>query len=94
MRRITVKNLRTLCGYLNDLTGQPSEPWSEDENGRMKANVGNYHISQAYGGYCLHQMMNEGGGVTCPIQHGHGPARELFEKMHAFMAGIRTERGD
>ena len=72
MTRITEAMLDARAARLNRMTGSPAEPYT---NG--KANVGNYHISHAYGGVCLHRMYNEGGGVSCPIIGGHVPKSEL-----------------
>ena len=83
-RRITDKQLDTLCNLINAITRSPQEPWA---NGR--ANVGNYHISHAYGGVCLMRHVNESGGANCPITHGHVPKRELFNLMHAYIKGLQ-----
>lgn len=90
--RITIKHLRALADRLNKLTGSPETYIGADAEGKLIANVGHYHISGAYGGWCLHRTMNEGGGVTCPIAQGHIPARELYEQMHAYIRGIETGR--
>ena len=81
--RITQRDLEGLADTLNKVTDSPIAPYS---NG--KANVGNYHISYAYGGACLHRMANEHGGVTCPIQNHHSPKRELYNAMHAYLSGL------
>jgi len=87
--RISQKMLENKADYLNEILGRPIAPWRKDKyTGEYKANIGNYHISYAYGGACLHEMTNEGGGVSCPIVHGHVPKRELFGLMDAFIAGI------
>lgn len=91
--RITIKHLDALCARINAATGSPATPYTRDAGGKHKANVGNYHISQAYGGYCLHRMVNEYGGVYTPLSGGHGPARELYEQMRAFLAGIEQGKG-
>ena len=85
--RISIKQLEQQVNYLNEITNQPATPWSRVDN-RSRANIGNYHLSQAYGGVCLHQMANLGGGVTCPLSQGHIPKRELMDKLQAFIAGI------
>lgn len=92
MDRITDKMLDTLCDRLNKLTGSPTASYTRTEDGRMRANIGNFHVSRAYGGVCLHRMSNEGGGVYCPLSQGHGPKRELWSAMQAYIAGIETER--
>lgn len=83
--RITEKQIEVSIDRLNVLTGNPSKPYS-----RNKANIGNYHLSCAYGGYALHQMINDCGGVN-DIFNGYKTKRELFNLIHAFIAGIETK---
>lgn len=87
MNRITRKQLEARVTRLNELTGNPTEPYTRNGD-KLTANVGNYHISGAYGGFCVHQMCNESGGVTTPISYGHIPARELWDQLGAFLNGI------
>jgi hypothetical protein len=110
MNRITEKQLQAVVDRLNRLTNNPlashtrvlDAPLAGDvpnkqgdaRPGRILANIGNYHLSWAYGGVCLHQMHNEGGGVTTPIGSGYNTKRELYEKMHAFISGIETQKGE
>jgi len=84
MKRITIKQLEQLCDYLNELTGNPAKPWNDG-----RASIGNFHLSQAYGGVCLHQHVNPSGGITTPLIHGHVSKRELFDLMHAFIKGLQ-----
>ena len=86
--RITNGQLEALVARINQLTGSPATPWTRQADGSFKANVGNYHISGAYGGVCLHRMCNEGGGVTTPLTYGHVPRRELYNQLRAFLAGL------
>lgn len=90
--RITEKMIEARVTYLNELTGNPIEPWLRNGEGRSKANIGNYHTSHAYGGVNVQQMTNEGGGVCEPIQCGHSPKRELFDKLCAFINGIEVAK--
>ena len=93
MERITIKHLRALAARLNTITGSPMEYASPRTQGvPFSANIGNYHISQAYGGYCLHRVANHGGGVSCPLSSGHIPARDLYERMHAYIRGMDDAR--
>lgn len=85
--RVTEKELKSLVDTLNKITNQPAEQYSQIE-GSYKANVGNYHLSFAYGGVTLHQMVNDGGGVTTPLGGGYFTKRELAGKLRAFIAGI------
>ena len=74
---------------LNDITGNPQTPWKQVD-GRYVANIGNYHLSEAYGGYELCQMVNEGGGVNDTLRSGHVPKRELYNLMHAYIRGLEV----
>lgn len=73
---------------LNELTGSPMSPYSTID-GRNVANIGNFHLSYAYGGVCLHRMANESGGVRTPIISYHTTKRELYDLINAFMDGIQ-----
>jgi len=86
--RITVKHLRPLVDRLNRTAGTPFEPWSRGDDGKHRSNIGNFHLSSAYGGYSLHQMANECGGVHDVFSVGHIPARALYDQIHAFLRGI------
>lgn len=87
MSRITDKQLESLVDRINELTDSPMQPWIDG-----KAQIGNYHLSYAYGGVCLHRMFNTGGGVTTPLVHGHVPKRELYNAMWAFIEGLEFVR--
>ena len=60
MQRITRKDLEWAVNRLNRITGNQAEPY-RGEHGKWFANIGNFHISGAYGGVSLHQMMNDAG---------------------------------
>lgn len=91
MERITDKHLQSVVDRINRITGSPMEYMSLTDGERV-INVGHYHISGAYGGVCLMRTMSDGGGVTCPIGQGHVPKRELYERMHAFIAGLECAK--
>ena len=86
--RITIKDLESVIALINRETGSPTEPWTADATGRVRANIGNYHLSRAYGGFALHRMVTDGGGVSEPLRTGHTSARELLAQMHAFRYGF------
>jgi hypothetical protein len=86
--RITRKHLEGLCKTLNKITDSPAEPYTVDAEGKYHANIGCYVIDGAYGGWELERINNPGGGVTCPIGSGHVPARELYNRIHAYMDGL------
>jgi len=83
MNRITEAHLQAKIDRLNKITGSPAEPYTDG-----KANIGNYHLSHAYGGVCLHRMHNEGGAVSSPLSTGHVTKRELAGLLSAFIAGV------
>lgn len=85
MNRITENHLQAIVDRLNRITGSPAAPYIDG-----KAQIGNYHLSHAYGGVCLHRIHNEGGGVSSPLSTGHITRRELAGLLHAFIAGIDT----
>ena len=85
--RITKSNLKGAIELLNSITNSPSEPYTKVE-GKLVANVGNYHLSCAYGGYSLHRMVNESGGVSDVFSRGHMSARELYSLLHAYRRGF------
>mgnify|MGYP001236489858 CR=1 FL=1 len=86
--RITRKDLETLVARLNRETGSPPEPWTRGEDGFLHASIGNFHLSSAYGGWSLHRMVNECGGVSDVFRCGHVPARDLYNQIHAFLRGV------
>ena len=83
INRVTEKQLQAIVDRINTMTGSPLEPYA---NG--KAQIGNYHLSHAYGGVCLHRMHNEGGGVSSPLSVGHVTKRELANLMYAYICGL------
>jgi len=86
MNRITDKDLQAVVNRINRMAGMPLEPYAKVGDNYV-AQIGCYHLSHAYGGVALHRMYNEGGGVS-DIFGGHMPKRELYGKMHAFLAGL------
>ncbi len=91
MERITNKQLEYLVSEINEKLNRSKESYARDENGRRKANIGNFHLSFAYGGVCLYEMTNEGGGVTTPLVYGHVPKRELYSAMRSFISGLNMK---
>jgi hypothetical protein len=86
-QRITRAHLEAKAATINSMTKSPAES-SRMVDGKYRANVGNYHISGSYGGYCLHRMANESGGVNDVFDTGHITARQLAALMSAYTAGL------
>lgn len=76
---ITEARLREMVMTINDQAKAPPVPYV---NG--VAQIGNYHLSYAYGGVALHRMTNAGGAVTDVFNRGHMPKRELHDLMCSF----------
>ena len=90
-QRITVAYLQAVIGRINRAMCSPTDPYIKGEDGRYRGQVGCYHLSRAYGGFCLHQMVTDGGGVSDVFRCGHVPARDLANRMHAFLDGIEAQ---
>jgi len=89
MQKITNSQLENLCQYINTLTNSPMNYRNVDTG---KIAVGHFSISHAYGGVCVHRTVNEGGGCSTPITHGHISKRELYDLMHSFIKGLEFSR--
>ena len=89
--RITDKDLENVVARINRITNSPLEAYTKDENGKFRANTGNYHLSYAYGGVELQRMHNEAGGVTTPLNTGHVTKRELYNLMQAYINGLQDK---
>ena len=88
--RITKAHLESLADRINRMTGSPEASYSTHTvGGHYCANVGNYHLDGAYGGWKLSRMSNESGGVS-DITHGFVTKRELYGLMQAFIRGIEA----
>jgi hypothetical protein len=86
--RVTEAQLQAVATRINKITGSPLTPYAVNAEGKHVPQPGNYHISHAYGGVCLHRMHSEGGGVSSPLSTGHIPKRELLALMFAFIEGL------
>ncbi len=87
--RTTLAQIRLLIDELNKQLDRPLKPYIK-EDGKLTAQIGNFHLYQAYGAYGLHEMANEGGGVRTIIHLG--TKKELFNSIHRLLDGIRLER--
>tara|TARA_R110000868_G_scaffold117014_1_gene310970 strand:- start:217 stop:480 length:264 start_codon:yes stop_codon:yes gene_type:complete len=85
MDRITQRYLDSLCERINSAHKTPAAPY--DDNG---AQVGNYHISGAYGGVCLHQIATESGGARDVFSCGHVTKRDLYNRMRAYLVACES----
>jgi hypothetical protein len=87
------KTLEALCELINTATGSPLTPYTRTESG-LTANLGNFHLSGAYGGVCVHRMHNQSGGVTEPIWSGHISKAKAETKMRAYLRGLEMPKAE
>lgn len=92
MERISIKAIEARVAYLNQITGNPPAPYTKRPDGTYAANIGNYHVSQAYGGVMVQQMHNDAGGVNTPFMVGHVTRRECFDALNNFIRGFEAGR--
>jgi hypothetical protein len=81
--RVTQAQLQAVVDRINRQSGSPMTPYIDG-----KIQIGNYHLSVAYGGVCLHRMHNDAGGVSSPLSTGHIPKRELLALMQGYIKGL------
>jgi hypothetical protein len=83
MNRITEKMINKRVEYLNEITNNPKEYMTDG-----KINIGYYHVSGCYGGWELHQTMNETGGIHVISTGGHITKRELMNQINCIINTI------
>ena len=89
MQTITKKFLEAQIERLNRETNNPPAPYVRDGE-KFTAQIGNYHLSGAYGGYSLHRMETDGGGISDVFGSGHISKRDLSARISAMMRGIHA----
>lgn len=89
MERMTQQHLQAIVDRINRTTGAPMKPY-EKVGERYVAQIGNYHLSGAYGGQSLHRMVSEGGGISDVFGCGHVTKRDLADRMYAFIKGLEV----
>ena len=87
MTRITKKLLQARIDTINSILNRPATPFTVHEDGSRTVNEGVFILTQAYGGYGVGKMSEEG-GTWSEIWHGHISARDAYERLSAFIAGL------
>ena len=85
--RTTLARLEILVESLNRITKSPTETY-QTGTVPMMANLGNYHLDGAYGGWQLGRIVNEGGGAVNVLGCGYVPKSELDRLICAYRDGI------
>jgi len=83
--RTTIKQLELLVSELNKQLDRPLKPYIK-ENGKLTAQIGNFHIYQAYGAYGLHEMATDGGGIRQTVNLS--TKKELYNALHKLIQGV------
>ena len=83
--RTTIKQLELLTTELNKQLDRPLKPYIK-EDGKLTAQIGNFHLYQAYGAYGLHEMVTDGGGIRQTIDLG--TKKELYTALHKLIQGV------
>lgn len=83
--RTTIKQLKLLTAELNKQLDRPEKPYIK-ENNKLTAQIGNFHLYQAYGAYGLHEMATEGGGIRQTVDLG--TKKELYTALHKLIQGV------
>ena len=91
MQRITKKQLQARIETINSILGKPSTPFSFHEDGTRYVNEGVFILTMAYGGYGVGKMSEEG-GTWSAIWNGHITARDAYERLSAFIAGLQFSK--
>lgn len=81
--RTTIAMLEHLTEALNTKKGFEDPKWNT---------IGSYQLSGAYGGYSLHMVASEGGGVHDVFRSGHISKKELYTMMQAYILGMEDSK--
>lgn len=86
--RVSKSMLQNKINLINEMTNSPAEYAIKTDQG-FRCNIGHFHLSQAYGGYCLQRTIGEGGGCQTPIGLGHITGKEICHQLDGFIAALQ-----
>lgn len=91
MNRIKMSDLENLLSRINAKAGfdESVKLWNR-VNGQNISTVGMYCLDGAYGGWKMARICNESGGQST-VTHGYVSKRDLYNMMHAYLAGMNTQ---
>ena len=95
MTRISQNDLQARVNRINRTLGRSEEPYQSERgpNGELRGNPGTYKLDGAYGGWALNRMAQDGGTGESGVLE-RGPARDLYDRMGAMLAGIEAAQSD
>lgn len=82
------RELEILIKQINEKTGSPQEHYIREDSGRLRAQVGHYYLSSAYGGVKLERVVNESGGCEAVSRDGYGTKKQLGTFLQGMLAGL------
>jgi hypothetical protein len=80
---------------LNRLTGMPSQPYLNLNDGKgIVPQAGNYHLDNAYGGYCFRRMSLTPGssGDSAVVDSGYVPLKVVSAQIQAYARGYQDAK--
>lgn len=88
--RVAKHALIVLVGQINRLAGTPQAPFTTNEGGGLRANVGCFHVTVPYRGrYALECIVNENGGCRTVIPTC--TKLEMYHRLTAFISGMEVK---
>lgn len=89
--RVRQSDLEARVNRINRTLGLPEEPYKAERgpNGELQGNPGTYKLDGAYGGWALTRMARDGGTGEATVLT-RGSARDLYDRMGAFLDGIEA----
>jgi len=87
MKIIKLEDLQRLINRINKIKKAPMETYKKDDS-KLIAQIGNFHISSAYGGHSLHCIVSKNGATSDVMQIGHVSKKELYNLLHAYLRGM------
>ena len=90
MNRITNSDIEQAITVLNNRCGFATNPHGINEDGKYMPIPNVYHVSGAYGGVALDQMMPEGSGTRRISCDGFGTKRQLYTFLKGMIAGTEA----
>ena len=86
--RVTKKDLDGVVKHLNEVTGNPTEPFTKLEDGAYKQNEGHFYAQSQLGGTRLEQLCKHGARDITPFR---GTKYEVYQFVNAMLLGIMLQ---
>ena len=87
---ITQAQIEVMLNEINEFLKQPTEPYTMQPDGKLKANDGVFFLGMAYGGHRIEQMVN--GGAVRNITNYDTKRATYDAALELFKSTIQTEK--